>query len=197
MSNKIVQIIDPDAQISRDQIKKALQKTFKFIGDDPNREGLLETPDRIINSWKELFAGYNQDYKKILSKFFVDGACDEMVICRDITGYSFCEHHMIPFSYRAHIGYIPDGKVIGLSKLARVTECFGRRLQIQEKMTTQIAEAINEVLQPKGVMVVIEGQHLCMLARGAKQHESKMVTSAIRGVFTQDNTRNEFLKLIK
>jgi len=196
LSNKTIQTVTPDAQIGRDQIKEALKQTFRFIGDDPDREGLQDTPDRIINSWKELFAGYRQDYKKILSKFFVDGACDEMVICKDITGHSFCEHHMIPFSYRAHIGYIPDGKVIGLSKLARVTECFGCRLQIQEKMTTQIADAIDEVLQPKGVMVVIEGQHLCMLARGAKQHESTMVTSAIRGVFTQDNTRNEFLKLI-
>lgn len=192
-----METVNANAQIGRDKIKTSLIDIFNYIGDDANREGLHNTPDRIIRSWDELFAGYKQDYKQILSCFFIDGACDEMVISKDIEGFSFCEHHMIPFSYKIHIGYIPNGKIVGLSKLARVTECFAKRLQIQERLTTQIADAINEVLTPKGVMVVVEGKHLCMLARGVKQYDSKMITSAIRGVFNKTDARNEFLKLIK
>lgn len=166
------------------------------IGEDPTREGLVDTPARVARSWKELYAGYDQDPAAILGTVFKDGACNEMVILRDITGYSTCEHHALSFEFRAHIGYIPAGKVVGVSKLARLVECFARRLQIQERMTTQVADTMVKVLHPKGVMVVVEGQHLCMKARGVKQHESVMVTSAIRGVFEQPETRSEFLRLI-
>lgn len=169
---------------------------LEAIGEDPTREGLLDTPARVERSWRELYAGYDQDPEAILGTVFEEGACDEMVILRDITGFSTCEHHAIPFSYRAHVGYIPAGKVVGVSKLARLVECFARRLQIQERMTTQVAETLVKALAPKGVMVVVEGQHLCMTARGVKQHESVMVTSAIRGVFEQPETRSEFLRLI-
>jgi len=177
--------------------KKLITTAFlETIGEAPDREGLLDTPARVARSWDELFAGYAQAPEDILSTSFVEGACNEMVILRDITGFSTCEHHVLPFSYRAHIGYIPAGKVVGVSKLARLVECFARRLQIQERMTTQVADTMVKVLHPKGVMVVVEGQHLCMAARGVKQHESVMVTSAIRGVFEQPETRSEFLRLI-
>lgn len=176
----------------------AWERLLAFIGDDPGREGLLKTPYRIIKSWQELFAGYLEDAKSILnSATFEDGCCDEMVILKEVTGYSMCEHHFLPFSFRAHVGYIPSGRVVGVSKLARVVECFSRRLQLQEKMTSQIADAIMEALTPKGVMVVVEGVHLCMLCRGVRQHDSSMVTSAIRGAFQDESPRSEFLQLIK
>jgi len=169
---------------------------FGHIGEDPNREGLLDTPDRVVRSWEELYGGYCVDPAAALGVVFEDGACDEMVILRDIQGYSTCEHHLLPFSYVAHVGYIPNGKVVGISKLARLTECFAARLQIQEKMTTQIADTMMAALDPKGVMVVVEGQHLCMKARGVRQPNATMTTSAIRGVFQQHETRSEFLRLI-
>lgn len=161
------------------------------------REGLQGTPGRVDRAYNELFGGYKLKVEDILKTTFQEGACDEMVILKNITGYSTCEHHILPFSYVAHVGYIPSGKVVGISKLARLTEMFAQRLQIQEKMTTQIADAIVEHLEPKGAMVVIEGQHLCMKARGVKQSEAVMVTSAVRGIFKEDvKSRNEFLALI-
>jgi len=175
-----------------------IRQMLTDIGEDTDREGLLETPARVVRSWEELFAGYGQDPAAALGVVFEDGACDEMVILRDIQGYSTCEHHVLPFSYRCHIGYIPNGKVVGVSKLVRLVDVFARRLQIQERMTTQIADMLNDVLGAKGVMVVVEGQHLCMLARGVKQHGSVMVTSAVRGVFADSNAaRNEFLTLAR
>lgn len=179
-----------------DLAKDGVRSFLRYIGEDPGREGLLDTPDRVVRSWDELYGGYQVDPCKALGVVFEDGACDEMVILRDIQGFSTCEHHVLPFSYVAHVGYIPDGKVVGISKLARLTECFAARLQIQEKMTSQIADTLMTALAPKGVMVVIEGQHLCMKARGVRQPGSVMVTSAIRGVFQQPETRAEFLRLI-
>jgi len=174
---------------------------LKAIGDDPGREGLKDTPYRVVKSWKELFEGYKQNPKEILSAVFEDGMnvmTDEIVMCKNIPFFSMCEHHMLPFSGVAHIGYLPSKKVVGLSKLARLVDCFGRRLQIQEKMTSQIADSLMENLQPQGVGVIIEAQHLCMQCRGVKKTGSVMVTSAMRGKFkSQSATRSEFLSLIK
>lgn len=183
-----------NSSIDRPALVRALLET---IDPQPDREGLVKTPDRVDRACGELFAGYDQKPEEVLGAVFEDGACDEMVVLRDIVGYSTCEHHILPFSYLAHVGYVPNGKVVGISKLARLVELFGRRLQIQEKMTTQIADTLLGVLEPKGVMVVVEGQHLCMLARGVKQHRSVMVTSAVRGLFKEDEkARREFLALI-
>ena len=174
---------------------------LKAIGDDPGREGLKDTPYRVVKSWKELFEGYKQNPKEILSAVFEDGMnvmTDEIVMCKNIPFFSMCEHHMLPFSGVAHIGYLPSKKVVGLSKLARLVDCFGRRLQIQEKLCSQIADKLVEILQPQGVGVIIEAQHMCMTSRGVRNATSSMVTSAMRGKFkNQPQTRAEFLALIK
>ncbi len=176
----------------------AVKNILLAIGEDPEREGLRDTPDRVVRSWEKLFGGYSQDPVKILGTVFEDGACDEIVILKNIKYFSTCEHHIIPFYGDVSIGYVPNGKVVGVSKLARLVEVFARRLQIQERMTSQIADTLMEVLQPKGVMVVCNGQHLCMIARGVEKPTSVMTTSAVRGIF-KDNyaTRNEFMSLIK
>lgn len=171
-------------------------RILEYIGENPNREGLKETPQRIVNSWKELFSGYNQDPCNLI-KIFEDGVCDEMIILKNIEFYSFCEHHFLPFFGRVDIGYVPNGKVIGVSKLARLTEVFARRLQIQERLTQQIADFLFERLEAKGVMVKIEAVHFCMIARGIQKQNSKMITSAIRGVYEKQGVRQEFLNLIK
>lgn len=168
------------------------------IGEDPMREGLLQTPKRVAKSWNELYAGYNQSPSEILSTVFEDGACDEVVLLKNIAFSSMCEHHMLPFVGVAHIAYLPSGKVVGLSKLARLTDCFAKRLQIQEKMTSQIADAIEEHLKPRGTAVIIEAHHQCMSCRGICKQNTIMVTSAMRGVFRNDQTaRSEVLSLIK
>lgn len=168
------------------------------IGEDPEREGLKDTPKRVVKSWGELYAGYKQDPAEILSTVFEDGACDEMVILKGIEFSSMCEHHMLPFIGVAHVGYLPKGKVVGLSKLARLVDCFAKRLQIQEKMTQQIAKAIQTHLNPKGVGVVIEAHHQCMSCRGVKKQGTTMVTSAMLGKFrARSEVRAEFLSLIK
>ncbi len=178
-----------------------IRHILDYIGEDPDREGLLETPNRVVRSWDELYAGYQQDPEKILSTVFAEGVedmVDEIVICKDIGFYSTCEHHMLPFVGSVHIGYIPVNNVVGISKLVRLTQCFARRLQIQEKMCNQIANAIMKNLQPKGVGVIIKAQHMCMTSRGVNSQESMMVTSAMRGVFRdQAKTRSEFLELIR
>ncbi len=176
--------------------QRAVVTLLRSLGEDPDREGLRQTPARVDRAYDELFAGYFQAPEDLMAKTFEDGACDEMVVVRDIVGFSTCEHHVLPFSYVAHVGYIPNGKVLGLSKIARLVELFGRRLQIQERMTTAIADTMEKHLVPKGVMVVIEGQHLCTMARGARQPRSVMVTSAVRGLFKDDaKARSEFLAL--
>lgn len=179
------------------QAKKYWRALLSFIGENPDREGLLQTPHRVIKSWKELYAGYKQNPTEVLGTTFTDGACKEMVILKNIDFFSTCEHHLLPFFGTVDIGYIPDEKVVGLSKLARLVEVYSRRMQIQEKMTAQIADTLMEVLKPKGVMVKVSAQHLCMLARGVKKANTFMVTSAIRGSFDKQGVREEFLELIK
>lgn len=175
---------------------EAITRILSAIGDDPMREGLLQTPQRVIRSWAKLYGGYAQNPADVLKTVFVEGACDEMVILRDIEFYSTCEHHMLPFFGRASIGYIPAGRVVGVSKLARLLEVYARRLQIQERLTAQVADALVTHLEPKGVMVVLEAQHFCMTSRGVEKQDSLMVTSAIRGVFALPEVRAEFMRLI-
>jgi GTP cyclohydrolase I len=175
-----------------------IKEILKAIGEDPEREGLLDTPARVVRSWGELFGGYKEDPWAILKTVFKEGACNEMVVLRDIPFNSMCEHHMLPFLGVAHVGYIPGGYVVGLSKLARLVDCFAHRLQIQENLTTEIAEAIAEHLRPKGVAVVIEAHHQCMSCRGVRKSGTTMVTSAIRGVFREKpEVRAEFLAFIR
>ncbi len=179
-------------------IEDSVRDMIEEIGDDPEREGLIETPRRVAKAYQELFAGYEQDPEEILAKVFQDGACEELVILKNIELSSMCEHHCLPFSGHISIGYIPNGVVVGISKLARLVEVFARRLQIQEKLTSQIADTLVKALNPHGVMVVCEAQHLCMTARGVKKQNSVMVTSAVRGIFKDDpRARAEFLSLIK
>ena len=183
---------------SQDEAIEAVKTLIRWAGDNPEREGLSETPKRVIKSYKDFFSGYELDAREILSKQFkeVDGY-DEMIILKNIRLESHCEHHMVPFIGNAHVGYLPRKKVVGLSKLARLVEVFAKRLQIQEKLTAQIANAIDEVLQPKGVGVIIEASHLCVSTRGIHKHESKMVTSRMLGSFRNDQaTRKEFLDLV-
>ena len=183
---------------SRKQAEEAVKILIQWAGDNPEREGLVETPKRVVNAYKEFFSGYDSKPEQILSKTFdeVEGY-DEMVIVRDITIESHCEHHMVPFIGIAHIGYIPDKRIVGISKLARIADVFAKRLQTQEIMTAQIADTINEVLKPKGVAVVIDAQHQCMTTRGTHKTESSTITSRMLGLFrTNSNTRSEFMNLI-
>ena len=185
-------------KISENQALDAVKTLIRWAGDNPEREGLKETPKRVIRSYKDFFSGYNLDPREILSKKFkeVEGY-DEIIILKDIRLESHCEHHMVPFIGTAHVGYLPKKKIVGLSKLARLVEAFAKRLQIQEKLTAQIANAIDEVLQPKGVGVIIEASHLCVATRGIHKPDSKMVTSRMLGSFRNDQaTRKEFLELV-
>ena len=167
------------------------------LGEDPSREGLLETPRRVADSLKFLTSGYNTDIDELINGALFTVPYNEMVIVRDLDLYSMCEHHMLPFFGRCHVAYIPDGRVIGLSKLPRIVDAFARRLQVQERLTSQIAETIEEKVRPLGVAVVIEATHLCMAMRGVEKQSSVTVTSAMRGVFHKDvRTRAEFLELI-
>lgn len=171
---------------------------FRKIGEDENREGLKQTPQRVEESWDFLYSGYSKDPKIALGSVFEQGACDEMVMIKHIEFYSMCEHHILPFFGHISIGYIPDKKVAGISGLVRLVEIYSRRLQIQERLTTQIADTIMEILNPKGVMVVCEAQHLCMNMRGVQKQNAKINTSAIRGLFKSDSkTRSEFMQLLK
>ena len=185
-------------KVSEDQALGAVKTLIRWAGDNPEREGLKETPKRVIRSYKDFFSGYNSDPREILSKKFkeVEGY-DEIIILKNIRLESHCEHHMVPFIGTAHVGYLPRNKVVGLSKLARLVEAFAKRLQIQEKLTAQIANAIDEVLQPKGVGVIIEASHLCVATRGIHKPDTKMVTSRMLGTFRSDQaTRKEFLELV-
>lgn len=184
------------SKVSKEEAISAVKKLIEYIGDDPNREGLLETPERVIRSYDEIYNGYSIDPKEILSKRFKSHS-SEMVILSNIELYSTCEHHMLPFVGKCHIGYIPKGEVIGISKLARIMEVFSRRLQIQEELCFQIASAINDELKPLGVGVVIEAQHMCMTCRGVQKQNSIMTSSTLLGLFRSNtNTRMEFFNLI-
>ena len=176
----------------------AIHTMLKGIGENPEREGLLKTPERVARSLRFLTKGYHEDPEELLKNAIFTESYDEMVLVKDIDLFSMCEHHMLPFFGKAHVAYIPDGKIVGLSKLARVVEVFSRRLQVQERLTQQIRDAIQNVLNPKGVAVVIEARHLCMVMRGVEKLNSVTTTSAMSGQFiTSQPTRNEFLGLIK
>lgn len=185
------------SSVDRARLERVMREMLEAIGEDPEREGLRDTPARIARMYAEIFAGLEQDPSVHLQTQFTE-AHHEMVILRDIPFYSMCEHHFVPFHGIAHVGYIPQGKVVGLSKLARVVEGFARRPQLQERLTAQIADAIVDVLDPSGVAVVIEAEHTCLTMRGVKKPGAKMITSAVRGSFKDTGaTRMEFLTLVK
>lgn len=178
------------------KIEQAVEKLVAALGEQVSREGLSKTPRRAAQAFEKMFCGYNQDPKEILTTFDGEGY-DEMIVVKDIDLFSVCEHHILPFFGKAHIGYIPNGKIIGLSKIPRLVEIFSRRLQNQERLTMEIARSLSELIKPKGVGVVLEAKHLCMMARGVEKQGSKVVTSAMLGLFKKElNTRNEFLRLI-
>lgn len=180
-----------------EQVQYHVREILKLIGEDVEREGLIETPARVARMYEEIFAGYDVDPRDVLGVAF-DEQHEELVIVKDIIYYSQCEHHMAPFFGKVHFGYIPSGKIAGLSKFARLVEAITRRLQVQERITSELANMIEEVLEPHGVMVVVEGEHLCMCARGVKKPGSKTITSAVRGIFRTDSAlRSEFLSLLK
>jgi len=190
---KAAEIINDDG-IDQETIRNSVTDILKAVGEEPKREGLLNTPNRVAKSYEELLAGYRVDPYKLINGAMFEVEYDEMVIVRDIEFYSLCEHHMLPFIGRAHVAYIPDKKVIGLSKIPRIVDMFARRLQVQERLTMQVAEFLNEVLHPHGVAVVIEALHLCSMMRGVKKHDSRMTTSAMLGYFRSNlGTRAEFL----
>ena len=187
-----------DSRPTRAQAEDAVRTLLRWAGDDPDREGLLDTPGRVVRAYEEYFAGYENDPTEVLSRTFeeVEGY-DEVVALRDIRLESHCEHHMVPIIGKVHVGYLPDKRVVGISKLARVVDAFGHRLQIQEKLTAQIANTLQEVLQPRGVAVVIEAAHQCMTTRGVHKSDVTMVTSRMLGAFRDNGeTRREFLSMI-
>jgi GTP cyclohydrolase IA len=189
---------DPPLRPTREEAEAAVRTLLLWAGDDPAREGLLDTPARVVRAYEEFFAGYGIDPVALLERTFeeIDGY-DEIVLLRDIRLESYCEHHMVPILGRAHVAYLPGHRVVGISKLARVVEAYAKRLQIQEKLTAQIANTIQEVLEPRGVAVVIESEHQCMTTRGVHQHGTTMVTSRMLGAFRDDpSTRREFLAII-
>ena len=173
-----------------------VKKILIAIGEDPDREGLLDTPKRVVESWKTLFSGYGKKPKDILTTKFTE-QYDEMVICKNIEFYSNCEHHMLPFYGKCHIAYVPEKQIIGLSKMPRLLEIFARRLQVQERLTEQIADAMMIYVKPKGVGVSIEAKHMCMVCRGVHKQNSSMITTALRGVFKDDHCKLEFQNSVK
>lgn len=180
--------------IDIESTRKIVFDLLNAIGEDPEREGLKNTPYRVARMYTELLSGYTADPEKIINGALFNITYDEMVIVRDIEFYSMCEHHMLPFIGRAHVAYLPAGKVIGLSKIPRIVDMFARRLQVQERMTRQIADLIQAILEPQGVAVVVEGMHLCSMMRGVKKHDARMTTSAMHGAFRKNPaTRQEFL----
>ncbi len=184
------------SQIDWKKHEKNFAELLKDLGEDPTRDGLLKTPERHMKSMQYLTSGYDKDVRAILTKALFDVEYKDMIIVRDVEFYSLCEHHLLPFHGRVHVGYIPNKKVVGLSKIPRLIDAFARRLQVQERMTNQIAETIQEILKPEGVGVVIEAAHLCMMMRGVAKQASYTTTSSMQGSFHQPQTREEFLKLV-
>ena len=185
-------------QLGDSAVEELVVRLLEILGEDPSREGLLRTPGRVAEALRELTAGANQTVEEVIADGIFEEDCSEMVLVKDIEFYSLCEHHLLPFYGRVHVAYIPDGKIMGLSKLARITDVFARRLQVQERMTVQIAEAIQEILSPRGVGVVADAAHLCMMMRGVQKQNSSTMTSCLLGCFRSDpRTRNEFLGLIR
>jgi len=171
---------------------------LELVGEDPDREGLLKTPERVERSMQWMTRGYGLDAAEVIGDALFAETHQNMIVVRDIEFYSMCEHHMLPFFGKAHIAYIPDGRIVGLSKVARVVDVFARRLQVQERLTDQIAEALDDALSPRGVGVVLEASHFCMMMRGVEKQNSRTLTSALRGVFREDaSTRDEFLRLVQ
>ena len=186
------------ARPSQERVEELYREILAFVGEDPDREGLLRTPHRVAEALKFLTSGYQQDVETLLNGAIFHEDYDDMVVVKDIEFYSQCEHHLLPFFGKAHVAYIPNGKIVGLSKIPRLVDMFSRRLQVQERLTTQIAEALEEALQPRGVAVVVEGAHMCMRMRGVQKQESSMVTSHVMGAFRTDRaTRQEFMALVK
>ena len=187
-----------DAPIDTDAIEEAVEKVLFSVGENPSREGLLKTPHRVAKMYDELLAGYRTDPVKLINDAIFTESYDNMVVVRDIEYYSLCEHHMLPFLGKAHVAYIPNGKVIGLSKIPRIVDMFARRLQVQERMTAQIGDFLMKALEPRGVAVVVEGVHMCSMMRGVKKSGSRMVTSHMLGAFrASSKTRSEFLRHIE
>ncbi|MFZ2095440.1 MAG: GTP cyclohydrolase I FolE [Anaerolineales bacterium] len=193
-NNDIMDEMVPSTDMDLNAIEDAVAKMLIAFGENPARKGLERTPERVARMYTELLAGYRVDPHKIVKDALFEVTYDEMVIVRDIEFYSMCEHHMLPFMGRVHVAYLPRGRVIGLSKIPRIVDVFARRLQVQERMTRQIADFINDALMPKGVGVVVEGLHLCTMMRGVKKHDARMTTSAVHGAFRKSlATRQEFL----
>ena len=188
----------PNPTLTSATFEELVRETLVRLGEDPEREGLVRTPERVHKAMEFLTRGYNEDPEAMLKKALFTVTYDEMVIVKDVEVFSLCEHHVLPFFGKVHVAYIPNGKVIGLSKIPRLIEIFSRRLQIQERLTTQIAETIQKVIQPQGVGVVIEARHLCMMMRGVEKQHSQAVTSSMLGCFREEQeTRTEFLSLIR
>lgn len=189
------QLRDEDAEITR-EFEKLVRRELELIGEDPKREGLVRTPARVAKSLRFLTQGYDTSPEEVVGKGVFKEEHDNMIMVRDIELYSLCEHHMLPFFGKAHVAYTPNGKIVGLSKIPRIVDVFARRLQVQERLTEEIAEGLCRVVQPSGVGVVIEAYHLCMMMRGVEKQNSKTITSALRGAFREDpKTRDEFLRL--
>lgn len=183
--------------ITKEMIKQHIRDQITYIGDIPEREGLVETPDRILRSYDEIFSGYHQDPAELFTTFDTDGY-DQIVLLKDIEIFSMCEHHMLPFFGKAHVAYIPDGRVLGISKLARLVDIFSRRLQIQERIGEQVTTTLMKYLKPKGAACIIEACHMCMRMRGVSKQHSTMVTSSLKGVFLyEESARAELMQLIK
>lgn len=183
--------------MDKDRIQKLIHELLTELGEDPQREGLIKTPERVANAWEYIARGYKQNVKDVINGALFEENARGMVIVRDIEFYSTCEHHLLPFFGVAHIGYIPENKLLGISKLPRIVDVFARRLQLQERLTQQIADSLNDILQPKGLGVVMEAQHMCMQMRGVEKSRSVTTTSAVLGEFHDDaETREEFLKMI-
>ncbi|MBI5354379.1 MAG: GTP cyclohydrolase I FolE [Chloroflexi bacterium] len=190
----VIENTSNDDGIDNSSIESAVSQILKAVGEDPSREGLQFTPRRVARMYHELLGGYTMDPKVIINGALFEVQYDEMVLVRDIEFYSLCEHHMLPFIGRAHVAYIPDGKVLGLSKIPRIVDMYARRLQVQERMTRQIADFLRDLLKPQGVAVVVEAMHLCSMMRGVKKHDARMTTSAMHGAFRANlATRQEFL----
>jgi GTP cyclohydrolase IA len=180
------------------RIESLIEELLRELGEDPRREGLLRTPGRVARAFEFITQGYQQDPQKILNDAVFEESYNEMVIVKDIDFFSLCEHHMLPFFGRAHVAYVPNGRIVGLSKIARLVEMYSRRLQVQERLTNEIAHVIEKVLQPRGVAVILEGQHLCMMMRGVQKQNSYAISSAMLGEFESDpKTRSEFVQLVR
>jgi GTP cyclohydrolase I len=188
----------PAEKPEQELIEERCREILSFVGEDPDREGLLRTPHRMTEALKFLTSGYSQDIETILNGAVFHETYEDMVVVKDIEFYSLCEHHLLPFFGHVHVAYIPNGRIVGLSKIPRLVDMFARRLQVQERLTTEIAEAIEQALEPKGVGVVVEGSHMCMMMRGVQKQESSMITSHVTGLFRSDRrTRQEFMALVK